>query len=120
MWRANNKCSSCSFKVQQIFRSVIGIHHKSCNLLILICKLLFSQIFMLNMGEPILGYLNSHVKTAANQTTRTISVADLVPLCGRTQLCLQFATNSANKMKLTNLPLQTECLQNQKLPKVCG
>ena len=60
------------------------------------------------------------VKTAANQTTSTISVADLVPLCGRTQLCLQFATNSANKMKLTILPLQTECLQNQKLPKVCG
>ena len=60
MGRANNKCSSCSFKVQQIFRSVIGIHYKSCNILIFICKLFFSQIFMLNMGEPILGYLNSH------------------------------------------------------------
>ena len=24
------------------------------------CKLFFSQIFKLNMGEPILGYLNSH------------------------------------------------------------
>ena len=60
MGRANNKCSSCSFKVQKIFRSVIGIHHKSCNILIFICKLFFSQIFMLNMGEPILGYLNSH------------------------------------------------------------
>ena len=60
MGRANNKCSSCSFKVQQIFRSVIGIHHKSCNILILNCNLFFNQILMLNMGEPILGYLNSH------------------------------------------------------------
>ena len=66
MGRANNKCSSCSFKVQQIFRSVIGIHHKACNILILICKLFFSQIFMLNMGEPILGYLNSHLQEGKN------------------------------------------------------
>ena len=39
---------------------MIGIHHKSFNIMIFIGKLFFSQIFMLNMGEPILGYLNSH------------------------------------------------------------
>ena len=60
MGRANNERPSCSSKAQQIFRSVIGIHHKSFNILILTSKSFLSQVFMLDMGESMLGYLNSH------------------------------------------------------------
>ena len=64
MGRANNERPSCSSKAQQIFRSVIGIHHKSFNILILVSKSFSSQVFMLDMGESMLGYLNSHLKSA--------------------------------------------------------
>ena len=60
MGRANNKRPSCSSKAPQFFRSVIGIHHKSFNILILISKSFFSQIFVFDMGGTMLGYLNSH------------------------------------------------------------
>ena len=60
MGRANNERPSCSSKAQQIFRSVIGIHHKSFNILLLLCKLFLSQVFVLDMGGSMLGYLNSH------------------------------------------------------------
>ena len=60
MGRANNERPSCSSKAQQIFRTVIGIHHKSFNILILISKSLLSQVFVLDMGGSMLGYLNSY------------------------------------------------------------
>ena len=58
MGRANNERPSCSSKAQQIIRSVIGIHHKSFNILILVCK----SGFVLDMGGSMLGYLNSHIR----------------------------------------------------------
>ena len=60
MGRANNERPSCSSKAQQIFRSVIGIHHKSFNILILVSKSFLCQVFVLDMGGSMLGYLNSH------------------------------------------------------------
>ena len=61
MGRANNERPSCSSKAQQIFRSVIGIHHKLFNILILPSKLFSSQVIVLDMGGSMLGYLmNSH------------------------------------------------------------
>ena len=60
MGRANNERPSYSSKAQQIFRSVIGIHRKSINILILISKSFLSQVFVLDMGGSMLGYLNSH------------------------------------------------------------
>ena len=61
MGRANNERPSCSSKAQQIFRSVIGIHHKSFNILILTSKSCLSQVFVLDIGGSMLGYLNSHL-----------------------------------------------------------
>ena len=61
MGRANNERPSCSSKAQQIFRSVIGIHHRSFNILILVSKSFLSQVIVLDMGGSMLGYLNSHV-----------------------------------------------------------
>ena len=60
MGRANNERPSRSSKAQQIFCSVIGTHHESFNILILLCKLFLSQVFVLDMGGSMLGYLNSH------------------------------------------------------------
>ena len=60
MGRANNERPSCSSKAQQIFRSVVGIHHKSFNILILVSKSFLSQVFVLDMGGSMLGFLNSH------------------------------------------------------------
>ena len=53
--RANNERPSCSSKAQQIFRSVIGIHHKSFNILILLSKLFLSQIFVPIWVDPCWG-----------------------------------------------------------------
>ena len=64
MGRANNERPSCSSKAQQIFRTVIGIHHKSFNILILVSKSLLSQVFVLDMGGAMLGYLNRYEKFA--------------------------------------------------------
>ena len=60
MGRANNERPSCSSKAQQIFRSVIGIHHKSFKILILLSKSFLSQVCVLDMVGSMLGYLNSH------------------------------------------------------------
>ena len=60
MGRANNERPRYSFKAQQIFRSVTDIHHRSFNILILICKSFSSQVVMLDMGGSMLGYLNSN------------------------------------------------------------
>ena len=60
MGRANNERPSCSSKEQQIFRSVIGIHHKSFKILILLSKSFLSQVCVLDMVGSMLGYLNSH------------------------------------------------------------
>ena len=63
MGRANNERPSCSSKAQQIFRSVIGIHHKSFKILILLSKSFLSQVCVLDMVGSMLGYLNSHQST---------------------------------------------------------
>ena len=79
MGRANNERPSCSSKAQQIFRSVIGIHHKSFNILILTGKSFLNQVFMLDMGESMLGYLNSH-------DSAKISMSQSVPMLRWTQI----------------------------------
>ena len=60
MGRTNNERPSCSSKAQQIFRSVIGIHHRSFKILILLSKSFLSQVCVLDMVGSMLGYLNSH------------------------------------------------------------
>ena len=55
MGRANNERPSCSSKAQQIFRSVIGIHHESFKILILLSKSFLSQVCVLDMVGSMLA-----------------------------------------------------------------
>ena len=87
MGRASNERPSCSSKAKQIFRSAIGIHHKSFNILILVSKSFLSQVFMLDIGGSMLGYLNSHLFSSKPVARPRMRMSSLL---GRNASCCDF------------------------------